>query len=84
MMMELDYQSPVVQLAYQLINIESISGQEQPMAIYLQEYLTEKGWCVELQEVSLPPVKESGFAGQKDGVTPPTTTTGKSSHITHH
>ena len=73
--MELEYQSPVVQLAYRLINIESISGQEQSMAHYLQEYLTENGWCVELQEVPLPSVKESG---QKEGSTT-TTATGKSS-----
>ena len=47
-------ETPVVQLAQRLINIESISGKEQAMATYLQDYLTEAGWIVELQEVAAP------------------------------
>ena len=46
--------TPVVKLAQQLINIESISGKEQPMATFLQDYLTEAGWVVDLQEVAAP------------------------------
>ena len=46
--------TPVVKLAQQLINIESISGKEHPMATFLQDYLTEAGWVVDLQEVAAP------------------------------
>lgn len=43
--------SPVVRLAHQLISIESVSGEESPMSDFLSNYLEERGWTVQLQEV---------------------------------
>ncbi len=40
-----------VKLAMQLINVESLSGHEQPMAAVLKEWLEKREWIVELQEV---------------------------------
>lgn len=42
----------VLQLATDLINIESTSGREKPMADFLEPYLRERGWQVQLQEVA--------------------------------
>lgn len=44
-----------VKLAMQLINVESLSGHEQPMATVLKEWLEKREWIVDLQEV--PPQK---------------------------
>lgn len=49
--------SPLVKLAMHLMNIESLSGQEQAMAVALQAWLEQRGWIVELQEV--PPQKST-------------------------
>ena len=43
---------PVVDLALTLINIESISGHELPMAEFLESYLKPRGWEVTRQSVS--------------------------------
>ncbi|CAM9858875.1 unnamed protein product, partial [Sphacelaria rigidula] len=43
---------PLVALAVRLINIESLSGHEQPMAIALKQLLEERGWTVQLQPVA--------------------------------
>jgi len=43
---------PVVELATRLIDIESTSGAEGPMADFLAEYLTPRGWTVVRQEVA--------------------------------
>lgn len=40
-----------VKLAMQLIDVESLSGHEQPMASVLKEWLEKRGWTVELQAV---------------------------------
>lgn len=40
-----------VKLAMKLIDVESLSGHEQPMASVLKDWLEERGWTVELQEV---------------------------------
>lgn len=42
---------PLVQLAMDLINVESLSGHEQPMAVTLKNWLEQRDWVVELQEV---------------------------------
>jgi len=42
----------VVELAKTLINIESTSGAERPMADYLQSYMEPKGWKTIRQEVA--------------------------------
>lgn len=44
--------SPLVELAIHLINVESLSGQEQAMAVALRIWLEERGWIVKLQEVA--------------------------------
>lgn len=41
----------VVKLAMQLINVESLSGHEQPMAVVLKQWLEQRDWIVQLQEV---------------------------------
>lgn len=43
---------PLVQLAIDLINVESLSGYEQPMAVTLKHWLEQRQWIVELQEVA--------------------------------
>lgn len=43
---------PLVQLAIDLINVESLSGYEQPMAVTLKHWLEQRKWIVELQEVA--------------------------------
>ncbi|CAM9386242.1 unnamed protein product [Discosporangium mesarthrocarpum] len=43
---------PVVKLAVDLINVQSLSGFEQHMADFLVSWLAEKGWIVERQEVA--------------------------------
>lgn len=40
-----------VKLAMQLIDVESLSGHEQPMAVVLKGWLETRGWVVRLQEV---------------------------------
>lgn len=40
-----------VKLAMQLIDVESLSGHEQPMASVLKDWLEKRGWTVELQAV---------------------------------
>ncbi|CAN0062312.1 unnamed protein product [Scytosiphon promiscuus] len=40
-----------VKLAMQLIDVESLSGHEQPMAVVLKDWLETRGWVVKLQEV---------------------------------
>lgn len=50
----------VVQLAIDLINIESISGAEGPMADVLERYLTARGWTVQRQTVA--PGRDNVFA----------------------
>lgn len=40
-----------VKLAMQLIDVESLSGYEQPMASVLKDWLEKRGWAVELQAV---------------------------------
>ena len=42
---------PVLELAVQLINIESITGNESAMADFLETYLGERGWQVTRQTV---------------------------------
>lgn len=42
----------LVELAMKLINVQSLSGEEQPMAVVLKRWLEERGWIVELQEVA--------------------------------
>lgn len=44
--------SPLVELAMELINVESLSGHEQPMSAYLRGWLEKRGWTVDLQEVA--------------------------------
>ncbi len=51
---------PVVALALKLIDIESTSGREKPMADFLQAYLEPLGWQVQLQEVA--PDRDNIFA----------------------
>lgn len=41
----------VVKLAMELINVESLSGHEQPMVVVLKRWLEQRDWIVELQEV---------------------------------
>ena len=41
----------VVKLAMQLINVESLSGHEQPMAVVVRQWLEQRDWVVQLQEV---------------------------------
>ncbi|CAM9763878.1 unnamed protein product [Choristocarpus tenellus] len=41
----------LVKLAVDLINVQSLSGHEQPMVDFLKEWLESRGWVVELQEV---------------------------------
>lgn len=43
--------SPLVQLAVELINVQSLSGYEQPMADWMTAWLIEKNWIVERQRV---------------------------------
>ncbi|CBJ29901.1 conserved unknown protein [Ectocarpus siliculosus] len=40
-----------VKLAMDLIDVESLSGHEQPMAVVLKEWLEKRDWVVQLQEV---------------------------------
>ncbi|CAN0583125.1 unnamed protein product, partial [Ectocarpus sp. 12 AP-2014] len=40
-----------VKLAMDLIDVESLSGHEQPMAVVLKEWLEKRDWVVKLQEV---------------------------------
>lgn len=40
-----------VKLAMELIDVESLSGHEQPMAVVLKDWLEKRDWVVELQEV---------------------------------
>lgn len=40
-----------VKLAMKLIDVESLSGHEQPMAVVLKDWLEKRNWVVELQEV---------------------------------
>ena len=42
----------VVKLTMDLIDCESLSGYEQPMVPILKDWLEQRGWIVELQEVS--------------------------------
>lgn len=42
----------LVKLAMDLINVESLSGHEQPMAVFLKRWLERRDWIVELQEVA--------------------------------
>ncbi|CAM2009227.1 M20/M25/M40 family metallo-hydrolase [Acanthopleuribacter pedis] len=42
----------VVALAMEMINTESISGNEEPMARFLRDYLEPRGWQVTFQEVA--------------------------------
>ncbi|MCB1051577.1 MAG: M20/M25/M40 family metallo-hydrolase [Acidobacteria bacterium] len=50
----------VYELAVQMINTPSLSGQEGPMADFLQAYLEPKGWVVERQTFS--PGRDNIFA----------------------
>lgn len=40
-----------VKLAMELIDVESLSGHEQPMAVVLKDWLEKRDWVVELQAV---------------------------------
>lgn len=40
-----------VKLTMQLIDVESLSGHEQPMTSVLKDWLEKRGWTVELQAV---------------------------------
>lgn len=40
-----------VKLAMELIDVESLSGHEQPMSVVLKVWLEKRDWVVELQEV---------------------------------
>lgn len=42
----------VIELAMNLIDCESLSGYEQPMVEILKSWLENRGWIVQLQEVS--------------------------------
>lgn len=46
-----DNDDHLANLAMDLINVESLSGYEQPMAVVLKKWLEERDWIVQLQEV---------------------------------
>eukprot|EP00736_Rhodelphis_marinus_P009312 Rmarinus@m.535 len=58
-------EEPVVNLLVDMMNIESISGNEYEIGEYLHEYFNARGWTVERQEVEAGRSNVFAYAGER-------------------
>jgi acetylornithine deacetylase len=56
----------IFELTQRLIEIESVTGNEQPIALFLREYLSSLGYQADLQEAAANRFNVQAFAGKPD------------------